>query len=428
MEKTYQKRRKNQFIITAIVVGRSSLTSKQRIDCSVRPRKKNRPRTRAKLGNIQRYLGKTFFQRSYRMPEEKVEQLINLLTPYFPSKQRVGPNGSIPIDLEVCIALRYFAGGSPLDFIGKYGVSHTSVFKAIWRVVYAINKCEALRINFPSDHAEQRRIASVFKEKSQVGFENCVGCIDGLLICTEKPTEKEAHRVKTGSKAFFCGRKGKFGFNMQAVCDANGKFLAVWILNPASSSDFISFIRSKLFSKLTTPGFLAEGLVLFGDNAYVSTNYMVTPYKNVRAGTKDDYNFFHSQLRINIERAFGMLVKKWAILQKPLSCQMGIVKQLALTMAMCSLHNFCYDDPPEETFVENSEPAPATFQSGPATGENIDVVEEPRIILDGGEHFDDVLEEEIASEQRSLIRLQMRKKVEESGLHRAVISLQNRNN
>jgi hypothetical protein len=41
---------------------------------------------------------------------------------------------------------------------------------------------------------------------------------------------------------------------------------------------------------------------------------MVTPYKNVRAGPKDDFNFFHSQLQINIERAFGMLVKRWAVL------------------------------------------------------------------------------------------------------------------
>jgi hypothetical protein len=40
----------------------------------------------------------------------------------------------------------------------------------------------------------------------------------------------------------------------------------------------------------TRPDFLAEGLMIFGDNAYVSTEYMVTPYKNVRAGPKDDFN------------------------------------------------------------------------------------------------------------------------------------------
>jgi hypothetical protein len=101
------------------------------------------------------------------------------------------------------------------------------------------------------------------------------------------------------------------------------------------------FLQSKLYTKLTTPGF-SDGHVIFGDNAYVSTEYMVTPYKNVRAGVKDDFNFFHSQLQINIEHAFGMLVKKWAILQKPLPCQMGPTKQLALIMALCQLHNFLF--------------------------------------------------------------------------------------
>ena len=63
---------------------------------------------------------------------------------------------------------------------------------------------------------------------SQVGIDNCVGAIDGLLICTEKPSEKFASMMKTGIRAFFCGRKSKFGYNMQVVCDAEGRFLSVW--------------------------------------------------------------------------------------------------------------------------------------------------------------------------------------------------------
>jgi hypothetical protein len=94
----------------------------------------------------------------------------------------------------------------------------------------------------------------------------------------------------------------------------------------------------------TRPDFLAEGLVIFGDNAYVSMEYMVTPYKNVRAGPKDEFNFFHSQLQINIEQAFGMLVKRWGVLQKPLPCQMGPVKQMALIFALSQLHNYCLGD------------------------------------------------------------------------------------
>jgi hypothetical protein len=331
--------------------------------------------------------------------------------------------------LEISLALRYFAGGSPYDLIVSHGVSHSSIFNSIWRVVRAINRCNELRIQFPADHSIQRNIAEGFKAKSRVGFDNCVGCIDGLLIWTEKPAENEAHEMKTGSKAFFCGRKGKFGYNLQAVADANGRFLSVWIIHPASSSDFISFIRSKLYVKLNSPGFLADGLVLFGDNAYVSTDYMVTPYKSIRAGPKDDFNFFHSQLRINIERAFGMLVKRWAILRKPMSFRMGSRKQIALTMALCSLHNYCMDDPGTATvslanvYSQDSNQQTATYYDERSVVNDVN-----RGLLHGSEHFDDIVDEEIVAEQRSLVRLQMRRLVQASGLHRPVYSLQNRSN
>jgi hypothetical protein len=392
-------------------------------------------RKRAKIVNIRRCLGRTYFQRAYRMSQTKFDELVKLLKPQLPEKKRVGPNGIISVELELSIALRYFAGGSPLDFIASHGISYTSIWKSIWRIVVAINECEELRIQFPKDHSVQKQIAAAFKEKSDVGFDNCVGAIDGLLICTEKPMESFAHVMKTGSRSFFCGRKNKFGYNMQAVCDAEGRFLSVWINHPASASDFISFIRSKLYFKLTNPGFLADGLVIFGDNAYVSNDFMVTPYKNVRAGPKDDFNFFHSQLRINIERAFGMLVKKWAVLQKPLPCQMGPHKQMALTMALCQLHNFCFGDNGKP--ADNSPSAPPANSNdlqqtttGATTAAATDDSENGNIsnLIDGCDHFNEFTNEELAAEESSRVRLQMRKIVEESGLHRSVISLNNRNN
>jgi hypothetical protein len=172
------------------------------------------------------------------MSTEKFDQLLKLLKPHLPEKKSVGPNGILPIEVELSVALRYFAGGSPLDFIASHGLSHTSIWNSIWRIVAAINKCDELQIQFPEDHSVQRQIAASFKDKSQVGFDNCVGAIDGLLICTEKPSEKFASMMKTGVRAFFCGRKSKFGYNMQAVCDADGRFLSVWINHPASASDF----------------------------------------------------------------------------------------------------------------------------------------------------------------------------------------------
>lgn len=46
--------------------------------------------------------------------------------------------------------------------------------------------------------------------------------------------------------------------------------------------------------------------------AYINTHYnMATPYINQNhSGVRDNYNFYHSQLRIKIECAFGMLADR----------------------------------------------------------------------------------------------------------------------
>jgi hypothetical protein len=106
---------------------------------------------------------------------------------------------------------------------------------------------------------------------------------------------------------FFCGQKHKFGLNCQAVADCQGRFLDMSIRYPASTSDCLAFESSKLYNDLKD-GLLAQGLCLFGNNAYLNSPFLATPYPNVSGGYKDAYNFFHSQLRIRVECAFGMFV------------------------------------------------------------------------------------------------------------------------
>ena len=99
---------------------------------------------------------------------------------------------------------------------------------------------------------------------------------------------------------FYCGRKKKYGLNCQAVCDVKGRILDISILYPGSTSDCLAFESMSLFQKLEEEGILAAGLCIFGDNAYLNTPYMATPYAAVSGGTMDSYNFYHSQLRIRI--------------------------------------------------------------------------------------------------------------------------------
>jgi hypothetical protein len=91
---------------------------------------------------------------------------------------------------------------------------------------------------------------------------------------------------------------------------------------------------------------MKNGKVLFGDNAYLNTDYMATPYTNVSGNpeyaTKDDYNFYHSQLRIRVECCFGMLVQHWGRLRMSLHHSLTISCIVALVNCLASLHNFCF--------------------------------------------------------------------------------------
>ncbi len=258
-------------------------------------------------------------------------------------KCRHYPNGIICTSTRLSAAIRYFAGGDPIDIALVHGISHSAVFVSVWIVVNAVHANPKFNISYPTDHEAQLEIARGFQTKSAAGFWNCAGAIDGLLIWIQKPSPQDCTLSGCGAKQFFCGRKKKFGLNLQGVCDARGYFLDVSIGHPGSTSDYLAFITSPLWYLLETVGFLHPDLCLYGDNAYVSTPYMAVPFKNVSSGPEDGYNYYQSQTRINIECAFGMLVHRWGILRKPMPLGISLAKTTALVYCLCKLHNFCID-------------------------------------------------------------------------------------
>lgn len=75
---------------------------------------------------------------------------------------------------------------------------------------------------------------------------------------------------------------------------------------------------------------------------------MVTP------GNYDDFNFEQSSLRINVECAFGQLIRGWGFLWCPL--EMELRKRSAVVGCCIRLHNYCVDsriDLDEELYKMN---------------------------------------------------------------------------
>jgi hypothetical protein len=98
------------------------------------------------------------------------------------------------------------------------------------------------------------------------------------------------------------------------ISDVRGRILDILIVYGGASSDCLAFEGSDIYQQLEC-GLLHDDLVLFGDNAYLNSKFMVTPFPNVSSRSKDDFNFFQSQLCIQVECAFGMLVGCWGIMR-----------------------------------------------------------------------------------------------------------------
>ncbi len=80
----------------------------------------------------------------------------------------------------------FFAGGSPYDIMGKYGISHLEVMESVWYVVEAINTVAEFAIECPESADEQEKIAKEIQGVSAANIDICAGAIEGILICIAK--------------------------------------------------------------------------------------------------------------------------------------------------------------------------------------------------------------------------------------------------
>jgi hypothetical protein len=373
------------------------------------PGAKTKKRERLDVDKVFQTMDDRHFRRKYRMDKDSFYNLLYIIKEQLPKtgEDRVRgsvPNGAITHSARLSMALRVAAGGDVLDIADYHGVNEDEAMASFWFVVDAINNTPQLNIVFPETYEEQEHLAAEFKKKSEIGIACCIGAIDGILIWIHKPTEANCKDMGVGPVKFFCGRKKKYGLNMQAICDSKRRFLWVDIRFPGATSDYFAFEQTELFEKLQTDGFLRAGLCIFGDAAYVNAPYMCVPYRNVAGsdGSKDAYNFFQSQLRINIECAFGMLVHRFGILRKPFPVNVSVGKINAAVLALCKLHNFCIDSQHEEISSADICDSGNIMMDGGMFLPRIDNnegdyywdydAEQDRLdgLLDGGEHFDDI--------------------------------------
>lgn len=269
------------------------------------------------------------------------------------NKKAINNSGSsITPELKLMITLRILAGASYLDMI-HYRVHVDSVPNIVWETVKAIHK-NIDNIKLASNEGECTRIAKVWAaiQLLRWGQHLTAGTIyagDGLAIEIGQPSVAE---LRGRPISVFRNRKGFWALIAQGFCDANTRFAVFDVKWPGNTNDIIAYNMTDIFHKAISGQFPSWATFVL-DEAYSSCGGMhLTPFSvhQLKRAKRNEQAMYYKMLsfnnilssqRITIERAFGILVRRWGILWRPITFRLDKVATIVRVCAM--LHNICVD-------------------------------------------------------------------------------------
>ncbi|KAG6470760.1 hypothetical protein ZIOFF_071837 [Zingiber officinale] len=178
-------------------------------------------------------------------------------------------------------------------------------------------------------------------------FKDCVGAIDGTHI-----------RVKVSpiDAPKFRGQKDFPTQNVLAACTFDLKFTYVLAGWEGTASDS-RIIKNALTRQECLK--IPEGKYYLVDAGFMLKSSLITPYRGERYHLKEYsrnpprnarelFNLRHSSLRNAIERAFGVVKKRFAIIRSSTEPHYGIETQKQIILCCCILHNYLINVDPDE--------------------------------------------------------------------------------
>jgi DDE superfamily endonuclease len=286
---------------------------------------------------VSRYGGTKDLKRQLRMKVSSFAKIVTWISKDLDVDNDMASlrGGSISPEICLYLTIRFLSGASYLDVRFFTEISTASFYRFLWRTILAIRKCQFLAINFPYTAEEVKIAAKGFTSiSSNSAIYTCVAVVDGYNLQIITPPKKEAKNVRS----FFSGHYQTSGFNIQAACDLNCRFVFLGVAGPGNLGDREAVNAVPLGDMIESlPGLFC----VIGDCAYTPTEHFVAIFRgeNAQLPINDNFNFYASQLRIRIEMAFGLMVKKWGILHRPLSIKLRNVSKLIVVIGQ--LHNFC---------------------------------------------------------------------------------------
>ena len=275
------------------------------------------------------------FASRYRLDREQFQLLLDRMLAARPTYGDRTHPWSIDPRLKLGSALRYLAGGSYVDCADLHGQRRSSFYRHLEETLDLIMEVEQL--SFPIDDddgvADLKRRCSGRGPHGRGLFRSCLGHIDGIVLKIRKPRPGEVGNVAD----CYCERKKFWGLNAVAVCDDDRQFLYFAITSSPNTHDSTALDNSSLGRAMLHGRFTAS-CYLNGDRAYSSKPFVMTPHSQAALNTAEDtFDYYQSSSRMAIECSFGILVRTWGCLWRPVECSVRLA--VKIFGACVRLHN-----------------------------------------------------------------------------------------
>jgi len=275
--------------------------------------------------------GEATFRTAARMDKSTFRKLLS----YLLATTNLHDSRGVQADEKLMIFLHTLVGFSSRQTADRFQHSAETISRVVHEVAESFCSLGDSLFVKADPNAVPREISD--NPKRFPFFQNCIGALDGCHISAVVPPHQEA---------VFRNRKQFISQNVLAVVNFDLTFsfvLAGWEGSAHDGRVLTGAIQNGL------P--IYPGKFYLGDAGYALQDHCLTPYRGTRyhlkewarGGRKPQnyqelFNLRHSSLRNCIERSFGIVKKRFPLLQSMHSYQLAF--QIQLVMSCFMIHNF----------------------------------------------------------------------------------------